>query len=134
MTVNYDVQQVCENGHQITGSYNIRPDKRKDFCQECGAPTIIACPSCDEEIEGTQINVSQSWIDARNVGAKMVPGMPVVVPSYCGKCGEPYPWTEKKIVTAIQMFAEFGNLDDKENDTIEQDIKNIAKDIPQAEL
>jgi hypothetical protein len=37
-------------------------------------------------------------------------------------------------MTAIQMFAEFGDLDEEENKTIEQDIRNIARDIPQAEL
>ncbi len=47
---------------------------------------------------------------------------------------KPYPWTENKILTAIQIFAEFGNLDDAEKETIEQDIKNIAEDAPQAEL
>ncbi len=47
---------------------------------------------------------------------------------------KPYPWTENKILTAIQIFAEFGNLDDAEKKPIEQDIKNIAEDAPQAEL
>jgi len=56
------------------------------------------------------------------------------VPSHCRNCGSPYPWTESKIITAIRIFAEFGNLDDEEKKTIEQDINNIAKDIPQAEL
>ncbi len=37
-------------------------------------------------------------------------------------------------MAAIQIFAEFGNLDDKEKKTIEEDIANIAKDTPQAEL
>ncbi len=52
----------------------------------------------------------------------------------CRKCGKAYPWTSNKIITAIQIFAEFGNLDDVEKETIEQDIKNIAEDAPQAEL
>jgi len=55
-------------------------------------------------------------------------------PAYCLKCGKPYPWTENKIKTAIQIFTEFGNLDKTERKTIEDDIKNIAKDVPQAEL
>ncbi len=83
MSGNYDVQQVCENGHQITGCYDLCPDERQDFCQECGKPTIIACPSCSKTIEGTQIEVLQtSWIDARHGGGgEMVPGRPVGVPS-----------------------------------------------------
>ena len=134
MSRDYDVQQVCENGHQITGCYNIRPEGQKKFCQECGAATIIACPACDVKIQGVEIEVVQSWADARYGGSELVPGRPVDVPSYCSNCGKPYPWTENKIATAIQMFAEFGNLDAKEKDTIEQDIKNIAKDIPQSKL
>jgi len=131
MSGNYDVQQVCENGHQITGCYNFCPDERKKFCQECGAATIIACPTCNEKIQGVRIEVSQSWVDAGRGGSKMFPGRPVDVPSYCSKCGNPYPWTENKIVAAVQIFAEFGDIDEEEKRTIEQDIKNIAKDIPQ---
>jgi len=57
-----------------------------------------------------------------------------VAPAYCLSCGKPYPWTESKILTAIQIFAEFGKLDEEEKKTIKQDINNIAKDIPQSEL
>lgn len=134
MSEKYDIQQVCENGHQITGCYNIRPKRQKKFCQECGATTIIACPACDAKIQGDQIDVSQNWRGGVGVLGEMYSVYPVDVPSYCSNCGKPYPWTESKIVTAIQIFAEFGNLDDAEKETIEQDIKNIAKDTPQAEL
>jgi len=135
MTNSYDTQQVCENGHQITDCCNIHSEAQKDFCQKCGAPTIVACPSCDQPIEGTLIGVSQSWADTGRRVSKMVPvGRPASVPSYCAKCGEAYPWTEKKIIAAIQMFVEFGDLDEKEKSTIDEDIYNIAKDIPQSEL
>ncbi len=134
MSGNYDIQQVCENGHQITDCYNISPEKQKGFCQKCGAATITACPSCGEGIQGAQIKVSQSLIGARTGRQTMIPTTHADVPSYCHNCGKPYPWTEKKIVTAIQIFAESGNLNDDEKKTIEEDINNIAKDIPQAEL
>ncbi len=134
MSLNYDVQQVCENGHQITGCYNICPEKQKKFCQECGAATIIACPACDVEIQGVRIEVRQSLIDARTGRSTMVPGRPVGVPSYCSNCGKPYPWTENKIITAIQTLTEFGDLNEEEKKTIKQDVENIAKDVPDAEL
>lgn len=126
MLGNYDVQQVCENGHQITGCYNIGEGERQEFCQKCGAPTIIACPICNKEIQGDKLG--EDW----HGGWNSIAGS--VVPSYCHNCGKPYPWTENKIVTAIQIFAEFGDLSEEEKETIEQDITNIAKDIPQAEL
>ena len=121
--MSYDIQQVCENGHQITGCYNISTDERQKFCQECGAPTIMACPECNAGIQGDRIDTG--W-DRETYSVESAD-----VPSHCGNCGKPYPWT-KKIATAIQMFAESGNLDDEEKKTIEQDINNIAKDIPEA--
>lgn len=130
----YDVCQVCENGHQITDCYNIRPEQQKKFCQECGAATIIACPTCNEEIQGARIEVHQSFTDARTGRSKMVPGRPVGVPSYCSNCGKPYPWTGNKITAAIQNLVEFGDLNEEEKKTIEQDVENIAKDVPEAEL
>ena len=134
MSEKYDVQQVCENGHQITDCYNIYPERRKKFCQECGAATIIACTTCHKEIQGAKIKVYQSWANARTGHSKIVPEYPADVPSNCSNCGKPYPWTEKKIMTAIQILAEFGNLNEEEKKTINQDINNIAKDVPEAEL
>lgn len=134
MPVNYDVQQVCENGHQITDCYNTIPEQQKRFCQKCGAASITVCPSCGGGIQGAQLGISQSFTEARAGHKRWVPVMHADVPSYCHSCGKPYPWTENKIVTAIQIFAEFSSLDENEKKTIEQDINNIAKDIPQAEL
>lgn len=126
MSEKYDVQQVCENGHKITGCYHIISARRQKFCDRCGEKTITACPNCDKEIQGDRLKELEdgSWEQ----------DMRVFVPSYCRYCGKPYPWTPKKIATAIQIFAEFGNLDEEEKKTIEQDIENIAKDVPEAEL
>jgi hypothetical protein len=129
----YDVQQVCENGHQITGGYNIKPEQRKKFCQECGAPTLTACPDCGVEIQGAPIKVSQDFSGGRTPQRMTLEDI-VSVPSYCANCGRPYPWTQKRIQTAIQTITEFGNLDEEEKKTIAQDIENIAKDVPEAEL
>jgi hypothetical protein len=64
----------------------------------------------------------------------MFPEYHVEVPFYCRNCGEPYTWTKNRILTAIQILTEYGNLDEKEKKTIEQDVNNIARDIPQTEL
>jgi hypothetical protein len=134
MSENYDVQQVCENGHQITDCYNIRPETQKKFCDKCGAATINACPYCHKEIQGAMIKVSEDYLGGRSGHHKVIPGSHVDVPSYCRNCGKPYLWTESKIATAIQTLMEFGNLSDDEKKTIEQDINNIARDVPQSEL
>ena len=128
MNEQYFLQQVCLNGHQITASYKDHMTQMPFstigaavFCEKCGEKTITHCQHCKNGI----IGMHNSLIGAK-AGA--------VVPSYCKICGKPYPWTENKIQTAIQMFAEFGNLDEEEKKTIEQDINNIARDVPQSEL
>ncbi len=122
MTGYYEIQQVCENGHQINAGCNKYPERCVDYCKKCGAKTIKACSHCNTEIRGYHISIEGFSSYSADV------------PSYCHNCGEPYPWTESKIVTAVQIFAEFGDLSEEEKETIEQDINNIAKDIPQAEL
>jgi len=130
MSRDYDVQQVCENGHQITGCYEYTPEDRKDFCTECGAKTIIKCPDCGQDIQGYKLgDISMGYSQEC-----IAPVGDCSVPKYCLACGKPYPWTKKKIETAIQILVEFGDLEDKEKETIEQDVESIAKDIPQAEL
>lgn len=131
MSENYDIQQVCENGHQITGCYQIRESERQQFCQKCGALTIIACRTCGKEIQGDEIE-NDVLMDEWSRGWHSIDSS--VVPSYCRNCGKPYPWTESKIAAALQMLEEFGDLNDEEKRTIEQDINNIAKDIPQTKL
>lgn len=123
MTSNY--QQVCENGHTITGQYSITSQDQQKFCRKCGANTIIACPNCDEKIQGDRFERRRSRLELVESPD---------VPSYCPNCGKPFPWTQKRIQTAIQIFAEFGDLEEEEKKTIEQDVENIAKDVPEAEL
>jgi len=131
MSERYDVQQVCENGHKITGCYDIKPNDQQKFCQKCGEKTIIACPYCSKSIQGDRIGDPCPIEGFRGTLESLECA---VVPSYCPDCGKPYPWTQRKIVAAIQILAEFGNLDEEEKKTIEQDIDNIAKDVPEAEL
>jgi hypothetical protein len=123
MASNY--QQVCENGHKITGQYSITSQDQQKFCRKCGANTIIACPNCDEKIQGDRFERRRSRLELVESPD---------VPSYCPNCGKPFPWTQKRIQTAIQIFAEFGDLEEEEKKTIEQDVENIAKDVPEAEL
>ena len=123
----YDVSQVCLNGHVINGAFRLKPEDNADFCAQCGEKTTTQCPKCSKEIRGAKLTK-----DIR--GRLQICQYLNIAPAYCSKCGEPYPWTESKIVTAIQIFAQFGNLEENEKKTIEQDINNIAKDIPQAEL
>ncbi len=123
----YDIAQVCLNGHIRNGAINLRPENNEEYCAQCGEKTITQCPQCSVEIKGAMFTEGYR-------GRPQICRYLDAAPAYCLSCGKPYPWTENKIVTAIQMFAEFGNLNEEEKGTIEQDINNIAKDIPQAEL
>ena len=79
----YDVMQVCLNGHQITDHYNELQQHRKDFCGNCGAKTIHACPKCNEPIRGDYVIPN------------VIGGGPTSIPSHCHKCGAKYPWATK---------------------------------------
>jgi len=80
----YDVMQVCLNGHKITATYASNPEFRQAKCDQCGADTIHECPEC-----GTPIR-----------GEYHVPGVADLTPGpdpkdYCHECGEPYPWADE---------------------------------------
>jgi len=134
MSPNYDVQQVCENGHQITCGFHTHPEEQKKFCPDCDAPTITSCPECGKEIQGAKIRLLSTMSEAGITQQRKTLEDIVSLPSYCTNCGEQYPWTKKRIQTAIQIFNEFGDLEEKEKETIEQDVGNIAKDLPETEL
>jgi len=116
----YDIAQICLNGHIVNSSLQRFPESNRAFCPKCGEKTITNCPDCKAEIKGSYFGNIVITLDES--------------PAYCHNCGKSYPWTESKIATAIQILTEFGNLNDEEKKTIAQDINNIARDIPQAEL
>ena len=49
----FDVQQVCLNGHQITTQYNCFPQSRENYCSKCHERTIHECPKCQHPIRGS---------------------------------------------------------------------------------
>lgn len=78
---NYDVMQVCRNGHRITDSFHEFPAERQNACAKCGGETIHECEECNTPIRGH--NNTEGVILARAAP----------VPDFCQECGEPYPWT-----------------------------------------
>ena len=112
--------QICINGHLVTESLEINPGLKQDFCGMCGAATITQCQHCSASIRGAFDYPGTTY--------------PYDQPSYCHACGKPYPWTEGKIKAAVEMFIEFGELNEEEKATIKEDIENIARDTPRTEL
>jgi hypothetical protein len=84
----FDVQQVCENGHQVATMLRAHPEHGRAFCPTCGARTLFQCPVCDNEIPGHHF----------------VPGVlsffPTPVPEHCDGCGAPFPWRGRQALAA----------------------------------
>lgn len=47
----YRTAQICKNGHVITSNTNYTAHL-SNFCPECKAETISACPECNTPIRG----------------------------------------------------------------------------------
>lgn len=88
---NYDIQQVCLNGHQITDSYNQSPEFRKDYCDKCGEKTIHKCLECKHPIKGDY-----------HVEGVLAVGHSTPVPTHCENCGRPFPWAKNKSFLATK--------------------------------
>ena len=89
----YDVAQICLHGHVVNDSMKLCPEDSKKHCDRCGAPTISKCPSCSVDIQG-RLHVSGFIGSAR----------PLDPPAFCPKCGEPYPWTGKRVEKGAKLL------------------------------
>src|SRR5262245_17420778 len=88
----YDVGQVCLNGHAITGSAGRYPEFTAKHCKDCGEPTITDCPKCHKSIRGDYTK-----------GYGMTRWEP---PRFCHECGAAYPWTERKAAALSEAIDE----------------------------
>ena len=96
----YDVSQVCLNGHTITCNARRSPEFTQAFCSKCGEATVTACPECNEPIQGEY--------HVEGVVALGFSDPPP--PNFCHACGNPYPWTQRRLDAAKALAEEFENL------------------------
>lgn len=105
-----DVMQVCLNGHVINDSYHKHPEYNKEYCNICGAKTIVTCPNCINPIPG----------DMQDTGVAVL-GYRTSAPDFCQHCGEKFPWYRKNqvkpvreqeapLVTLERIFSKFHNI------------------------
>jgi hypothetical protein len=80
----YDVMQVCRNGHVITDLLTSCPELGLLHCERCGSPTLDHCLTCGQKIRGA------IYVPG------LVPAGSSPPPSYCASCGAPFPWTNGK--------------------------------------
>jgi len=55
-------------------------------------------------------------------------------PSYCGSCGEPLPWTQRRLDAAAELAAEAADLTADERAQFEESLVAISSDTPQTQL
>ena len=113
----YDVAQVCPNGHVTNDSSRDYPAQNMEFCDRCGEKTITACPHCREPIRG-------AYSDSYRTGNYRPP-------AYCHKCGGEFPWTERKSRAAIELFIEESGSTGEQAQEFEQAVHDIVRDTPQ---
>jgi len=113
----YDVAQICINGHVIS-SMAANIGNRQEFCNVCGAETIMACQKCKYPIKGYYHS----------------PGVILLLdfnpPRFCEKCGEPFPWIKSKIEASKELIDLVEHFSDDERNDLKNSIEDIIRDSP----
>ena len=83
----YYAAQICLRGHVLSsdGKTNF---KRRERCPRCGSDCIDSCQDCDAPIRGQDVWLTSAY----------------VLPFYCYKCGQPYPWMADRLHTAKELL------------------------------
>lgn len=118
--MSYDVAQICLNGHMINESSRKYPEFNRKHCPDCGEPTIVKCPECQENIKGC-LEDSSSF--------KTIPA-----PKFCEYCGSPFPWTEGALNAAKELADSLEALNDDEKEELKKDIEDMVKDTPRTTI
>jgi len=119
----YDAAQICLNGHAVNSRYHESPTRNQDFCDKCGQLTIYKCENCNTEIRGKY-----------NVPGVCVVDIYTPPPNFCHKCGEPYPWTAKKMEAFKEMADELDELTPQEKEKLKTSLDDIVAETPKTEL
>ena len=120
----YNTAQICTNGHIITDSYDTSPELRQNFCDKCGAKTIITCPSCNYKIRGDYEVSNVAFLGSTMSSA----------PSYCYNCGKPYPWTEASLEAAQELLTLENILSQDELKYFNENMSSILVDTPKSKI
>ena len=118
----YDVAQICMNGHVANSATEAFPEEDKKFCDECGEPTITACPACKDRIRGVQSFPGLGKVQRLS---RYSP------PAHCIGCGKPYPWTERRLTAAKELAQEMEGLTAEERDLLSRSLDDLVRDTPQ---
>lgn len=136
MSAQYDVAQVCLNGHMVNDRSESRPEFSKKFCPDCGSETIPHCQTCGETIQGALhstyvLKGSRYW---RRPPSRFTSTTDGAVRAYCHACGNPYPWTNRSIEAAQALAQEQDKLTDAEKLLLQSSIPDLVADTPRTSL
>lgn len=118
----HDIAQVCPNGHVTNDSTQRYPQHNKDYCDRCGEKTITACAKCNSPIQGDY-----------HVDGALVMGDDYRPPSFCHKCGQAFPWTERSQQAALELFLE-ENHSEEDQEEFRKSVQQITQDTAQAQV
>jgi hypothetical protein len=123
VSVEYDIAQICMNGHVVNRGMRQMPGANQNCCSKCGAPTIHKCQQCQADINGNRLMSG--------------PGGSLITfdqPAYCPKCGTAYPWIVSKIEVAKLLIQETDGLEDAEKEKLAGSIDDLVKESPRTQL
>lgn len=118
----YRIAEVCPNGHVSTSSADTSPELREKFCSSCGEPTMMSCPACLAPIRG------YFYVEGVFSFSKYIP------PAHCYNCGSAFPWTTRKVESAVELVEVGGGLDDAELTQLRTDLSELTKDGPKTQV
>jgi hypothetical protein len=82
----YCAGQICMMGH--VQSANGVAYKAGEHCQQCGEGCIDTCQGCKAPIRGNPVHATGNY----------------EAPTFCYKCGKPYPWMQDRLQTAKELL------------------------------
>lgn len=119
----YRTAEVCLNGHVSTDAADEYSELREKYCSKCGEVTIIQCYECGADIRGDY------YVEGViSFGGGYEP------PSFCFNCGNPFPWTQRKLEAAVELVQAGGKLTDEELSQFRKDLGDLVKNSPRVQV
>lgn len=119
----YRVAEVCPNGHTSTSAADRHPELRENFCSKCGEATTTQCSSCNTPIRGDY------YVEGVfSFGSNYEP------PAHCYNCGSAFPWTERRVSSAVELIEVGADLSAEEIQQFRTDLVELTKDSPKTQV
>ena len=121
----YDVAQVCRNGHVANSTTETDPESNQPFCSICGEETITSCNNRQAPIRGTCFYDNGLFGYVRITYQR---------PAFCLSCGNPFPWTTRRLAAARELATTFDELSEAEQLQLQESVDDLASDTPRTKV